>query len=129
MPTGGAATRVSPDATAFFFREDGFWVLIQAQWKDAMGTAAYDEARERRVQWCRETQDALRPFASSHYAVLAETSPHGLPETAGEFSKGFGIRNIYGDNLSRLRRIKARYDPLNILRKNDNIVPEETASH
>mmetsp|Transcript_8524 Transcript_8524/g.11728 ORF Transcript_8524/g.11728 Transcript_8524/m.11728 type:complete len:304 (+) Transcript_8524:101-1012(+) len=42
---------------------------------------------------------------------------------SGNLRVALGIRNVYGNKLPRLQNLKARYDPGNIFRYNDNIVP------
>jgi FAD/FMN-containing dehydrogenase len=38
------------------------------------------------------------------------------------------LRATYGDNLERLARVKAAYDPDNFFRVNQNIAPTSTAA-
>jgi FAD/FMN-containing dehydrogenase len=42
----------------------------------------------------------------------------------GAMEKPEQIRAAYGANYDRLARIKAQYDPANMFRVNQNIVPE-----
>jgi hypothetical protein len=92
-------------ATAYPLRGTGLSILIDAEW----GTP---EARARAVRWVAETSAALRPWARRAYVNY-------LPPSAPE-----RIREIYGVNYPRLARIKARYDPENLFRENQNILPE-----
>eukprot|EP00466_Bigelowiella_natans_P006320 jgi/Bigna1/140980/aug1.59_g15688 len=41
-----------------------------------------------------------------------------------EMATGLSKRNVYGKNLAKLQRIKKQYDPENIFRMNDNIIPK-----
>lgn len=67
--------------------------------------------RERAVQWVAEHGAALRPWARrACVKYLAPSSPAR-------------IREIYGVNYPRLARIKAQYDPANLFRSNQNVVP------
>mmetsp|Transcript_21529 Transcript_21529/g.30134 ORF Transcript_21529/g.30134 Transcript_21529/m.30134 type:complete len:128 (-) Transcript_21529:177-560(-) len=42
---------------------------------------------------------------------------------SGNLRVALGVRNVYGDKLPRLQNLKARYDPGNVFRYNDNIIP------
>jgi FAD/FMN-containing dehydrogenase len=64
------------------------------------------------VQWVAEYGAALRPWAWRAYVnYLAPSSPER-------------IREVYGANYPRLARVKARYDPANLFRSNQNTLPE-----
>jgi FAD/FMN-containing dehydrogenase len=101
----GVVARIPMTATAYPLRGTGLSILIDAEW----GTP---EARARAVRWVAETSAALRPWARRAYVNY-------LPPSAPE-----RIREIYGVNYPRLARIKARYDPENLFRENQNILPE-----
>jgi Berberine and berberine like len=58
---------------------------------------------------------ALRPWARRAYVNYLGPS---APER---------IREIYGANYPRLARIKARYDPQNLFRSNQNILPASSS--
>ncbi|HYZ82848.1 MAG TPA: FAD-binding oxidoreductase [Bryobacteraceae bacterium] len=103
---GGAAGRVPNDATAFPHRDVPWDVILPAQW---IGSA--DETQHR--DWSRAAAEALRPHSAGGHllaALDADESSH----------TGFG------SNLPRLAAIKARYDPTNFFRVNQNIQPAIT---
>jgi FAD/FMN-containing dehydrogenase len=103
--SNGVAARVPMTATAYPLRGTGLSSLIDAEWHKP-------EARARAERWVAETGAALRPWARRAYVNY-------LPPSAPE-----RIREIYGVNYPRLARIKARYDPENLFRENQNIRPE-----
>ncbi|MSQ21511.1 MAG: FAD-binding oxidoreductase [Betaproteobacteria bacterium] len=102
----GAATRVAPTATAFPHRTDGFNLLIASEWTDPTKNAAC-------IAWARDTHALMAPFmAPGRYANYLADDDAGDP-TGG----------AYGPNLQRLQAVKARYDPTNFFRINQNIKP------
>jgi FAD/FMN-containing dehydrogenase len=102
---GGAMGRVAADATAFAGRNADFLMNVHTRWQDAQ-----DDARC--IGWAREFYDATRPYASGTEYVnfLSEDETERLSRT-------------YGGNFARLSQIKAKYDPGNIFRVNQNIRP------
>jgi FAD/FMN-containing dehydrogenase len=101
----GAAARVAPAAMAFPHRHDHHDLLILSQWIDPADAA-------RHVAWTREFFAAMRPFTERAVYV------NGLGE--GEEDR---VREAYGSNYDRLAAIKARYDPENVFRSNQNVKP------
>ena len=102
----GAASRVPVSATACAMRVNGYNVAIISQWMDP-------RQNDPCIAWCRGTFDALKPFfAETRYVnYLAHDEP-GDPAAVA-----------YGANYSRLRELKAQYDPENFFRANVNIRP------
>jgi FAD/FMN-containing dehydrogenase len=105
----GEATRVDPAATAFPHRQPGYSVLVLAQWADPADT-------QTNVAWARETFEALRPHLADRRYMNYMSADDG----------GF-VRQAYGPNYDRLVEIKRRYDPQNLFRLNQNILPTPTA--
>ena len=103
--SNGAVARIPMTATAYPLRGTGLSSLIAAEWHKP-------ETRARAERWVAETGAALRPWARRAYVNYL---PPSTPER---------IREIYGVNYPRLARIKARYDPANLFRENQNIRPE-----
>jgi FAD/FMN-containing dehydrogenase len=102
--SNGAAARVGLTDTAYPLRGTGLSSLLSAEWKRP-------EERARAERWVAEHGAALRPWARRAYVnYLAPSTPER-------------IREIYGVNYPRLARIKAQYDPANLFRSNQNIVP------
>lgn len=100
----GAATRVAPDATAFALREPHYVVANISMWLDGSGEA--------------ETAWAER--------ARARMAPHASPGVYVNFLGDDGeaeVRAAYRANYDRLAAIKARYDPTNLFRRNQNIRP------
>jgi hypothetical protein len=103
---GGAASCVSPGATAVGEREVGFELRLIAVWQPG------DPDGERHEAWVRDGWEALRPHASGrqYASFLADE---------GEA----GVRAAYGDRLARLTALKDRHDPDNVFRFNVNVPP------
>ena len=107
MHLGGAAARVPEDQSAVGNRRAEFVFNVQGAWEDATEDP-------RHVAWAREFWSAMRPFSSGGTYV------NFLTEDAEQER----VRAAYGAALyDRLARIKARYDPDNLLRSNQNIRP------
>jgi FAD/FMN-containing dehydrogenase len=104
---GGAMSRVPAGATAFGNRDAGFLMNYIGLWLDP----AQDETN---VAWVRGASDAIEPFGNGHRYVnfLADE---------GEA----GVRSAYeAETFARLQGLKARYDPTNFFRLNQNISPD-----
>jgi len=102
---GGAMGRVPVEATAFAGRDANFVMNVHTRWQEAR-----DDARC--IGWAREFYNATRPYASSTAYV------NFLPNEDGE-----RLSSTYGGNYAKLREIKAKYDPENVFRVNQNIKP------
>jgi FAD/FMN-containing dehydrogenase len=101
---GGVINEVAPEATAYPHRDTAFVVTPGGRWKDPADD-------ERCIAWTRDCYDALAEHASGG------TYMNFLSEREG------GEQNAYGSNYERLARIKARYDPDNRFRMNQNVHP------
>jgi hypothetical protein len=103
---GGAIGRVPEDAMAFTGREAACWLGVEALWEDP----AMDEAH---IAWGRATMSALKPFTmSGHYVNDVVETGEGV------------VRSIYGDSkYERLVALKRAYDPDNVFRLNQNVLP------
>jgi FAD/FMN-containing dehydrogenase len=101
----GAVTRVDPTATAVPHREQGYNLVLPAEWTDPAAT-------EENVRWTKDTYAA----ASEHLA------PGRWLNYLGD-DQDDAIRAAYGPNFDRLRDVKRRYDPGNVFHRNHNIVP------
>ena len=102
---GGAINDVAPDATAYPHRDIAFAVTPGARWYDPAQDAAC-------IAWIRDWYDALAPHASGGTYVNFISDRTGREASA------------YGSNYERLAHIKARYDPSNLFRMNQNIEPD-----
>jgi hypothetical protein len=103
----GAAVRVPEDATAFPHRRAGYNVLALSQWQDPALT-------ERCTRWARDTYAAIAPADGLRRYVnyLDDDEEQNAAMTAA-----------YGSNYRRLQQVKAVYDPGNVFRLNQNILP------
>jgi len=102
--SNGVASRIAMTDTAYPLRGTGLSCLLSAEWKRP-------EDRERAERWVAEHGAALRPWARRAYVNYL------APSSADR------IREIYGVNYPRLARIKAKYDPANLFRLNQNVLP------
>jgi FAD/FMN-containing dehydrogenase len=101
----GAAARVDPGATAFPHRRDQYDFLILTQWADP---ADADSC----IAWTRDTFEAMATF-TERAVYVNNLSAEGEDR----------VREAYGANYTRLAAIKARYDPTNLFRTNQNVRP------
>ena len=102
----GAATRISPEATAFGAREPQWDFDAIAQWTDP---ADADQC----ITWSRETWAAMEPFSAGNVYINHLAADEGVGR----------IRASYGNNYERLVALKHQYDPTNLFRHNQNIQP------
>jgi FAD/FMN-containing dehydrogenase len=106
---GGAMARVPVDATAFAHRKSRIMVNV----------AAFYEGPDRaeRERWVVEFADALRQDDRGAYVNFV--GDEGPERTRAAYP---------GKTWDRLRAIKARYDPTNLFRLNQNIPPATVRS-
>ena len=93
--------------TAFGRRDAPFAITFEASWSGA-------KADEQNVAWAREGWATLRRFSSGGMYLNFP----GLGEEGEEL-----VRTGYGPNYARLAALRARYDPGNLFRTNQNIPP------
>jgi FAD/FMN-containing dehydrogenase len=101
-----AAQRVGPDETAFGHRDKNFSPVIAGIWEDT----AENEAN---IRWVRDYYDAIHPFSGTEGGYV-----NFMSDDDGHRSEA-----NYGANYERLAAVKAKYDPDNLFRVNQNIVP------
>jgi FAD/FMN-containing dehydrogenase len=103
----GAPKDVERATAALGFRDAAFNISAMATWQDA----ALDEQH---ITWAREAAAALEPWAvSGGYANYMQAD-----EPIERVRAAFGE-----EGFERLRALKKRYDPKNLLRRNQNIPP------
>jgi FAD/FMN-containing dehydrogenase len=101
---GGATNRVPEDSTAYPHRGIEFIMNVHTRWEHL-------QEDEKCISWARDYYKATNPFAEK--GVYSNFVSEGDDNT----------QDAYEENLSRLRSIKEKYDPENILRSNLNITP------
>ena len=104
-PINGACHRVAPEDTAFAYRNANFATVIAGMWPDAKNDA-------RNTAWVREYYEATAPHSEEggYINFMADDDQDR-------------IRANYKGNYDRLAEIKRTYDPANLFRHNQNIVP------
>lgn len=107
---GGAIGRLPEDASAASGRDAAHAININAAWPE--GGPDHPD-----IAWCREYFRAMEAHATGGVYV------NFLHNDEGEAR----VRAAYGERYERLAQIKARYDPDNIFRSNQNIKPERAA--
>jgi FAD/FMN-containing dehydrogenase len=103
---GGAVNRVPADATAYPHRDVEFIMNIHTRWREP----AQDQEC---VAWARQLFEATAPFATGGVYV------NFMPEDETQRVQ----KGAYGPNFERLAKLKAKYDPTNLFRMNQNIKP------
>jgi len=102
--------RVADSDTAFGYRAWPYNMVVTSAWTDRSES-------ERNISWTRELFNAMRPFTAQGAYVNYLGGDEGLE----------GVQAAYGAKLSRLSVLKAKYDPTNLFRMNQNIAPAATA--
>ena len=103
---GGAINRIPASATAYPHRDLQYVVNIHTRWANAADD-------EKCIAWARGLFDALTPHATGGVYV------NFMPEDEAQRVRA----GAYGANYERLARLKAKYDPDNLFRMNQNIRP------
>jgi len=106
LELGGAVARVPEDATAFGGRQAGFLSMFVGIWEETGDRAPA-------VAWARGfTQDTERLSLGGSYVNLADDMSEAKLVTS------------YGQaKYDKLAKLKAKYDPENVFRLNQNIKP------
>jgi FAD/FMN-containing dehydrogenase len=104
-PINGAAHQVGEKDTAWSFREANFAQVI-------VGVDPDPANNERMIQWSKAYWRALHPHSAggAYINMIMEEGPDR-------------VQAAYRHNYPRLARIKAKYDPNNLFRVNQNINP------
>jgi FAD/FMN-containing dehydrogenase len=102
---GGATSRVAVDATAYPHRAANFVMNVHTRWRDRA-----DEQRS--IDWARKLFTETAPHATGGVYV------NFMPEDETD-----RVSSAYGTNYARLAALKAKYDPDNLFRLNQNVRP------
>jgi FAD/FMN-containing dehydrogenase len=103
----GAANDADPESAALGWRDAAFNISAMAAWDDP----ALDDAE---IRWARDLTAALEPWAVSGGYMNYMQADEPVER----------VRAAFGDrSFKRLRALKARYDPANLLHRNQNIPP------
>jgi FAD/FMN-containing dehydrogenase len=105
---GGAISKVAPEDTAFATRSAPYMVSIDGMWSDAADDAA-------NIAWTRSAWEAVKEYGTGEVYLNFTGRADEAPSA--------GVDTALGRNLARLAEIKAKYDPDNFFRVNDNIAP------
>ena len=105
-PINGACHRVASDSTAFAYRDATFATVIAGMWPP---DEVDDDAA---IAWVRDYYDATAPHSEEggYINFMAEDDQSR-------------IRANYKGNYDRLAATKKKYDPDNLFRHNQNILP------
>jgi FAD/FMN-containing dehydrogenase len=109
---GGAIAERPEDTSAARGRDAALALNINAAWPE--GGPTHPD-----IDWCRNYFAAMAPHATGGVYVNFLHNDEGTAR----------IRAAYGSGYERLARIKARYDPDNVFRSNQNIKPSDPLGH
>jgi FAD/FMN-containing dehydrogenase len=106
---GGAINRVPVEATAYPHRNVNFVMNVHTRWSSPSEDTTC-------IGWARALYDAAAPFATGGVYVNFMPDDETLRVRSG----------AYGPNYDRLAKVKAKYDPKNLFRMNQNVAPAPT---
>lgn len=104
-PINGAAGRVSQDATAWNYRDANFSQVV-------VGVDGDPKNNEKISSWAKDYWVGLHPYSAGG-GYLNMIMDEGEER----------VKAAYRGNYARLSQIKAKYDPQNLFRVNQNIKP------
>lgn len=99
---GGAAAKVAPTATAYFYRDALFFINYTTQWLNSKE----DQKHKTELKMLREK---LMPYTVGDYIGNPDPDLNNY------------LRDYYGSNADKLIRIKQKYDPENIFKFEQSI--------
>jgi hypothetical protein len=105
-PVSGAAGRVANNETAWAYRDAKYAGVI-------VGVDPDPSSAEKIIKWCKDYWEELHPYSCGG-AYLNFMMNEGQDR----------IKASYKGNYDRLTKIKKKYDPDNLFRVNQNILPE-----
>jgi FAD/FMN-containing dehydrogenase len=106
VPGGGAPSRIDEEATAFGQRTAPWNIHFLSMWPDPADTEA-------NVAYTREIAGAMKPWTTGR-AYLNFIGDEGAERVAAAFGP---------EKYPRLQALKAKWDPTNLFRHNQNITP------
>lgn len=110
LNSGGAMNRVPPEDTAFFWRNTKYYLEWDASWTEESET-------QKNIKLVDQTREQLSSYVIGSYVNVPDLN-----------IKNYG-QEYYGDNLTRLRKIKAQYDPENVFNFVQSIPPAPTCDN
>jgi FAD/FMN-containing dehydrogenase len=106
----GAPKGADPSTAAVAYRGAAFNISVMAGWQDP-------SLDEEQIEWARETAAAIEPWSFSGGGYVNYMQADEPIER---------VRATYGaEAFERLQALKRRYDPDNVLRRNQNIPPTD----
>ena len=107
-PIDGVAGRVPKEATAWNYR-DAKWGMV------IVGVSPDPADNPEMIAWTRAYWAALHPYSAggAYVNMMMDAADEGQDR----------VRASYGEHYDRLAKIKAKYDPNNLFRVNQNITP------
>jgi hypothetical protein len=99
---------IPADATAYVHRDSLFDIQSQARWRHG----ASKHVAEANIEWTNDLYERTKPYRSG-FAYQDYIDPE-LEDWQHAY---------YGENLDRLRRVKAKYDPDDLFRFAQSIPP------
>lgn len=104
---GGAVSRIPDGATAFSHRSAAYMAHPIAAWE-------HPAESERYLDWVKRFSTALQPFATGGVYLNLE----------GDDSRDKVRANLGAEKYAQLAALKAKWDPENLFRLNQNITPQ-----
>ncbi len=108
---GGAIAGADVEESAFAGRHAPFLLGVEANWERP-------EDDDANVEWVRDCLDDMRQFSDGSVYLNFP----GFLEEGDDM-----MRSTFGPAYERLVALKDEYDPTNLFRRNQNIVPSENA--
>lgn len=102
---GGVSANEPEGGTSYPHRQAQFDLVIISNWPDKNDD-------EKNINWTRNIWDAVQPHLS-HKVYVNALGVEGEER----------VKEAYGENYQKLSELKRKYDPENLFRMNQNIVP------